>query len=183
MTDGDPRPECTHLHDLLHDETMDQEDLMERLKALSGITDCIVDGLAATAADENWCDFELYLWPASSHPSRDLTPVLLDVLRRRDEMAPNEGIVDLLIDVADPAAADALRDMLWWNPEWDEGHWIAIKALYALGNLPGTEADIRGAAETGPDDVRETAERILAYMATERLANKATEGPALWNGQ
>jgi hypothetical protein len=154
---------CAELRQLLYDDSRDHDETMERLKSLSGITDCIVQGLEEKAAEGDWSGFGRYLWAAFSHPSRELTPVLVAALSRKDDNAPNEGMVDLLITIADPAAFDVLRQMLWWNPEWDDAHAIAVKAVYALGELPSTEAVIREAAEKGAEEVREVAARVLEY--------------------
>jgi hypothetical protein len=161
------RAECDELRRLLDEPPMEvygvnREVFGERLAALPGVDVCIVAGLRGAAAADDWDSFGRYLWAAYLRPSWEMTPVLVDVLRRRDETAPNEGIVDLLIDVADPAAFDALREMLWWNPEWDEAHAIAVKAAYALAELPGAGPVLREAAERGPDEVRDAATTILA---------------------
>ena len=67
------------------------------------------------ADESDWYGFDRYLWAAYQHPSEDMT------------LARNEGTVDLLIDVADPAAAGVLRQMVWWNPEGDDTEWADRK--------------------------------------------------------
>jgi len=161
-------PVCETLRRLLHDDSLDHHAMLAVVRSLPGVAGCVADGLAAAAAGGDWHDFGRYLWAAYAHPSRDLTPVLVGVLRRRDEEAPNEAVVDLLIDIKDPAAFAVLSDMLWWHPEFDDADAIAVKAVYALAELPGGEEVIRGAAETGPEEVRLVARTVLEHLAEER---------------
>ena len=157
------RSACEELRMLLHDHSIDQSDRLSRVRSMTGVEQCVVDGLIEAAAGDDWMTFGRYLWAAYARPSRDLTPVLVDVLRRRDEEAPNEAVVDLLIDVKDSAAFDVLSDMLWWHPAFDDADAIAVKAVYALAELPGSEDVIRAAAETGPEDVRLVARDVLHH--------------------
>ncbi len=43
-------------------------------------------------------------------------------------------------------------------------------AVYALPQLPGGEGVIRGAAETGPEQVRPVTRTVLEHLARERRA-------------
>ena len=163
-------PVCEDLRRLLRDDSLDHGAMLATVRSLSGVEGCVAAGLAGAAAGDDWLDFGRYLWAAYAHPSRDYTPVLVDVLRRRDEKAPNEAVVDLLIDVKDAAAFDVLSDMLWWHPEFDDADAIAVKAVYALADLPGGEEAVRGAAETGPEQVRLVARTVLEHLVRERRA-------------
>ncbi len=169
-------PVCETLRGLLHDDSLDQDARRAVVRSLPGVVGCVAGGLADAAARDDWLEFGRCLWAAYAHPSRDFTPTLIDVLRRKDGNAPNEAIVDLLIDVKDPAAFDVLRDMLWWHPEFDDADAIAVKAVYALAELPGGEEAVRGAAETGPEEVRPIARTVLEHLSAEGRAAGHPDG-------
>ncbi|MDG4822017.1 hypothetical protein O7635_09135 [Asanoa sp. WMMD1127] len=150
-------------HPPLADAGIDHDVLRERLDAISGIDVCILEGLRRAGVEGDWRNYEAYLWAAFLRPRPDMTPVLIEALRRRDERAPNEDILDLLTILEDAEAFDVLKQTLAWDPEWDEAHAIGVKAVYALGGIPQAEPVLREAAASGRLEVREAAKAVLEH--------------------
>ena len=90
---------------------------------------CIAKGLALSHEAGEWLEFENYVLAAFRYPSDAMTSVLCEVLRQRVEDINNENIVDVLAEIADPAAVGVLEDTIHWQPSWDEFHWLAVKAV------------------------------------------------------
>lgn len=157
------RDACRELEYLLYHPPMDDDDLYDAIRAFDDVTDCVVAGLRQKAGEGDWSGFGRYLWAAFGHPAPEMTPVLIDALARRESSVPNEDIVELLRDLADPRAFEVLRETLWWNPDWDEAHAIAVKCVYALARLSIAEDAIRDAAARGSAPVRQAATGVLAY--------------------
>ncbi len=139
---------------------------LDRLDELRGIEPCLTDGLARSAAAEDWLRFEQYLIAAARFPDRSMTPVLCEVLSRRLDTLDNEAIVEALEAIADPAAVDCLERAIWWRPSWDEFGNLAVKSVWALAAIGTPEARevLRDAAATGPAAVREAARHELDLM-------------------
>lgn len=157
------RDACRELEYLLYHPPTDDDDLYDAVRAFKDVTDCVVAGLRQKAEEEDWSGFGRYMWAGFAHPSPEMTPVLIDALALRESAVPNEDVVDLLRDLADPRAFEVLRETLWWNPEWDEAQAIAVKCVYALARLAIAEDTIRDAAERGSAQVRDAARGVLEY--------------------
>ena len=127
--------------------------MREWLQTLSGIEDCVAEGLLRTWQCEDWSAFELYALAAFHHPSRAYTPVLCQALARRTDDLNNEDLVDTLAEIADPDAVDCLREVLRWDPPWDEFGQLARKAVWALSAIGTPEAI--AALNEAADDERE----------------------------
>ena len=69
---------CIELEQGLRDPrwTGNPDGLMTWLRGLTGVEDCIADGLRQTSASGDWLGFELYVLAAYRHPSRAFTPEL-----------------------------------------------------------------------------------------------------------
>jgi PBS lyase HEAT-like repeat-containing protein len=146
---------------------MDRALLLTRLDALTGMDDCIQEGLVHSALTEDWLWFERYVLAASRHPSRAMVPVLCQVLSRRIDEVNSEDIVEVLSEIGDPDSVDCLRDTLLWQPGWDEFHGLAIKCVWALAAIGSAEAvgALRDAAGVGPEEIRDAAVRALSRLA------------------
>jgi hypothetical protein len=133
------------------------------LDDVSDVEECIADGLLRAAEAEDWSTFERYLLAAHQRPSRTYTSVLCRVLREQRDDINNEDIVDVIAEIGDPSAIGCLEEALWWQPPWDEYRNLAVKSVWALGAIGTPEAIevLRGAASSGPEDVREAAAREL----------------------
>ena len=107
--------------------------------------------------------FERYASAAFYHPSHAYTPALCEVLARRNDDVNNEDLVDTLAEIADPRSVDCLREMLRWDPPWDEFGQLARKAVWALRAIDTPEAltVIREAADDEREKPREAAVREL----------------------
>lgn len=93
-----------------------------------------------------------------------LEPLL--ALAWADWHVKHEDVVTELRKLRSPAAVDALYHASWWVPEYlefDENRALAIKAVRALGAIPGEEAEeaLRRLLEVETEIVREQASREL----------------------
>jgi hypothetical protein len=93
-----------------------------------------------------------------------LEPLLL--LSSADWHQRHEDVVTALQDLHTPAAIPAFVHATSWIPaylDFDESRALARKAIHALGETPGAEAERALAELTGSDDeiLRETARRVL----------------------
>jgi HEAT repeat protein len=124
---------------------------------------CVAQGLRQTQQSEDWPMFERYARAAFYHPSPAYTPALCEVLARRNDDVNNEDLVDTLAEIADPASVDCLREMLHWDPPWDEFGQLARKAVWALRAIDTPEAltALREAAHDEREKPREAAVREL----------------------
>lgn len=157
------RQPCQRVEDLLNRDDLEIDELYAELARLTGVEDCVVAGLQRAFDARDWAAFERYLWAGFKHPSPALRPVLLAALACRDAAVPHEDVVELLMHVPDPEAVPVLEAALWWYPEWDEFHALAVKCVWALAEIgdPSAVRVLRAAAQVGPAVVRETAGRAL----------------------
>lgn len=134
-----------------------------RLDNLDGPERCIASGLASTSTARQWHAFERYVLAAFRYPSNAMASVLCEVLGQRLEDINNEDVVDVLAEIADPAAVGVLEDTIHWQPSWDEFHWLAVKAVWALARIGTLEAlqVLRDTASIGPVEVRDAATNKL----------------------
>ena len=133
--------------------------LMAWLGELTGVEDCIAHGLRHASATGDWLGFELYVLAAYRHPSRAFTQELCEVLDRQVPELNSEDIVDVLGEIADPAAVGCLERTLWWQPPWDEYRQLARKCVWALAAIGTTDAMrvLREAASSEDAPIREAA--------------------------
>ncbi|GAA1330054.1 hypothetical protein GCM10009660_01960 [Catellatospora bangladeshensis] len=110
----------------------------------------------------------MYLWAAFHHPTPSMTPVLCGALRLKSRSVPNEDALQVLAEIKDPASLTCLREVLYWQPEWDEFDHIGVKALWAVDAVGTVEARrlVAEAAELGSDAVRDWARRKLSQHPT-----------------
>jgi hypothetical protein len=129
----------------------------ERLDALTDVARCTTEGLARSAAAQDWLAFEQYVRAAARDPDRSMTSILCEMLQQRRDDIDNESIVEALEAIADPASVPCLTTALFWEPPWDDFHGLAVKTVWALSTIATSEAQdlLRGVAATGPAEVRE----------------------------
>ena len=150
---------CAELDEQLRAWPDHRQGMREWLQSVSGIEDCIAEGLLRTRRSEDWSMFERYALAAFHHPSRAYTEVVCEVLARRDDDVNNEDLVDTLAEIADPQSVDCLREAWRWDPPWDEFGQLARKAVWALAAIgtPEAMAVVREAADDERDKPREAA--------------------------
>lgn len=154
---------CEELRDLLADEGLPHPERMRRVRALTGVEGCVTQALSDALVSQDWDAFEMYLWAAFHHPAPSMTPVLCEALRLRSRSVPNEDALQVLVEIKDPASLDCLREVLYWQPEWDEFDQVGVKALWAVDAVGTAEARqlVAEAAERGSEAVRDWARRKL----------------------
>jgi HEAT repeat protein len=156
---------CAEFEERLRDPRWagDPDGLMAWLRDLTGVEDCIAEELRGSSARGDWLTFERYLLAAHCHPSRAFTGELCDVLGRHLDDVNNEDIVDVLAEIADPAAVGCLEKALLWQPRWDEYRHLAVKCVWALAAIgtPDAIRVLREAASVEAAPVREAAARKL----------------------
>nr|BFF03465.1 hypothetical protein GCM10020241_51400 [Streptoalloteichus tenebrarius] len=154
---------CEELESVLLDPRLEHGERMARLRGLSGVDECVRDGLQRALSAQDWDTFELYLLAAYEHPGRALTDVLCEALRLRSRNVPNEDVIQVLAEIADPDSLPCLRETLHWEPEWDEFHQIAVKCVWAVSAIKSPEATsvLVEAAEQGPSAVADWARSKL----------------------
>lgn len=160
---------CSDLEQGLRDPrwTGDPDGRMAWLGGLTGVEDCNAEGLRQASASGDWLAFELYVLAAFRHPSRAYTPELCEVLGRQIYEVNSEDIVDVLGEIADPAAVGCLEEALRWEPPWDEHRQLAVKCVWALGAIGTSDAVrvLREAASTEDAPIREAAARMLGLTS------------------
>ncbi len=87
---------------------------------------------------------------------------LLAQLATADWHHKHEDVVSALGQLRSPVAVDALYHAAWWIPDYldyDESRALAIKAIWALGGTPGSEAEqaLKQLASAESEIVREAA--------------------------
>lgn len=103
--------ECARLQSIFAQRLL-PSDWRAQIDALTGIEDCIRDGLTRSRDSEDWALFEHYVLTVTRHPSRSATPVLCEVLTRRSDQVNNDDIVFVLDAIADPDSVGALVDAM-----------------------------------------------------------------------
>ncbi|HWM01300.1 MAG TPA: HEAT repeat domain-containing protein [Actinophytocola sp.] len=156
---------CEQLKSILEnsDFLTQQHDSYAAIDSLENVAPCIAVGLAEASIDKDWSKFERYTLAASRHPDRSYTAPLCEVLQQQLSVVNNDDIVTALGEIRDPDSAPVLVQTLWWQPDWDEFHQLALKCVWALGQI-GTEesrAALRDAADVGPDAIRQEAATVL----------------------
>lgn len=154
---------CAELDEILHDDSLSPSARMVSLGALVNVEDCIELRLRNAVAGGDWDEFELYLLAAYKHPSSKLTTSLCAALDQRDRRVPYEDALEVLAEVADPAAIETLAGLLRWMPEWDEYHSIAVKTVWAIAAIdtPAANGLLAEAAEDSREVVRDWAKGKL----------------------
>jgi hypothetical protein len=140
--------------------------LFAQIDQLPDITECVRTQLVDASNKADWGRFERYVLAAWRRPARSLAQPLCDVLGRHSDEVNNEDIVEALGEIRDPGSVHCLVDALWWQPEWDEFHGLAIKCIRALANIATSHAReaLQHAAAAGPEEVGSEARRLLAKM-------------------
>jgi HEAT repeat protein len=157
---------CEDLERVLFDAELTRSECIVAIAGLVDVEECIAEGLSSTAADGAWGRFERWLLAAYEQPSRALTPMLCEVLARRMPEVNNEDLVEVLGEIGDPRAVDAIEDALLWEPDWDEFHALGVKCVWALGAIATPEARsmLEDAASVGPEEVRSAAQLELQRL-------------------
>lgn len=99
----------------------------------------------------------------------DHLSALID-LSSADWHQSHENVALLLDKLRTPAAIDALRNMAQWIPDyldWDENRALARNAIWAIGKIPGPEAEAALKQLLASDD------EIVRDGASEQLERRA----------
>lgn len=131
---------CRELDALLRNRELRLLERLGMVEKLDGVEQCIVGGLRATLAAQDWFGFEMYVLAAQLKPDPAMVPVLADALLRKDSRLFPEEVVTALDGIADARAVPALREMVHWRPAWDEYHALAVKAVNALAGVDDEQA-------------------------------------------
>lgn len=140
----------------------------ERLRWIEGLTGvecCIAAGVRHALDARDWRMFDRYVLAAYRQPARAYTDTLCEALQLRTSKLNNDDVLWALDAIRDPASIDCLREVLSWEPDWDEFRWLAIKAIGALAAIGTAEAlaVVREATGSSSPAVSEEAERALAH--------------------
>jgi hypothetical protein len=157
--------DCRELHERLSDPWWREHrsSRMDWLRSVTGVEECIAGGLRESWTSEDWTMFYRYVLAANFHPSRSQTAVLCEALRLRSDEIAYEDVVTALDAIRDPDSVQCLREILSWEPDYDEARWIALKALSALAAIGTPEAlsALRGALDDPSEVVRDAAAQAL----------------------
>jgi hypothetical protein len=141
--------------------------LRDRLGEAEGVEDCVSRGLRQALDDRDWDMFESYVFAGLQFPSPDHVEPLCTALLLQDDNAPNDDVVELLFDLADPRSISCLEETLRWEPDWDEYRHLAVKAILALANIgtPHAIEVLRDVSSVGPARLREVASSQLDRLS------------------
>src|SRR5215470_371834 len=163
------RDVCRELHSGLRDRKWAgrHEELLICLDGLTGVQQCIRNGLQQSFDAEDWGMFERYVLAAYRKPSQSYTATLCAALRRRVKNLNNEDVAEALGAIADPAAVGCLEEALDWAPPWDEFRQLGVKCIWALSSINNKEArDALGRAVKSNESpvIREAAAKELELL-------------------
>ena len=114
---------------LMSSHYLDQEyDTYAAIDSLDNVQGCIATGLTAASTSMDWSMFERYALVASRHPDRSYALPLCEVLQQQLSVN-NDDIVIALGEIRDPASVPIIVQTLWWQPDWDEFHQLALNCI------------------------------------------------------
>ena len=118
--------------------------LLEDLKQELGRSDYepyeVVEGLTRIFENKLWFDSEFYILAAQRKPRNEYVDILCRILELGDANAPNENIIELLIDLEDERSVAALKKAIGYRFDVDPGLQIPKKALEGLCAIGTKEA-------------------------------------------
>jgi hypothetical protein len=154
------------LKQLIQDEQIEQHELLRELALLRDVEGCIEDELRSAVGVEDWDSFEVLVWAALRHPSSAYAPTLEEVLDQHKRDVPNEDLIEVLAELRCESSVDPLKRALYWRPEWDEYHSIAVKAVGALAQIGTASAKsiLEGLPSDRPAVVRDWADGKLSSV-------------------
>lgn len=146
------------------------------VEQLSGAQEHIASGLESSYRARDWGSFEIYVFLASRHPSTLYTTTLCEALNAKSFAYNNDDIVTAFDAAGDPASVACLEEAMWWRPDWDEYHNLAIKCVWALERIVSGEAvtALINAVRLGPATISEAALRGLRTSSPPERQVRAT---------
>jgi hypothetical protein len=125
----------------------------------------ILDALIQIYENRQWKKSYDWLTVAQLHPSNKYSEVLSKILNLQDENAPNEAIVDLLIDLKEPRCFYAVKNILSAN-FISQDEQLLIKILELLSEIGGDEAIslLQKFSKSPSITIREEANLLLEEM-------------------
>jgi hypothetical protein len=101
----------------------------------------VARAMRAELSCEHWMNLQLLVGAAFQCPSSEMTAVLCDLLVNAQAVSVHEDVVDLLGDIADPAAVETLRQVVVVEKSGDDmAHHFNRKCVQALGLIGTPEA-------------------------------------------
>ena len=125
--------------------------------------DEVICGLDSLRQRKEWAEGEAWLVMATAVLDSKLVKPLCDILDLEDPSAPNENIVELLIDLKSPESVLSLSKATAVRYEFDPNLQIPIKAMEALCEVGTTDAleHVESIKTSGDDILSEEAEILL----------------------
>lgn len=155
--------DCAALEQVIEDALRGGSGVLARMQELTGVEECVLQGLRDSSAAADWGRFHLYVSAAVMHPSASYVPVLGEVLGGRVFGPSYEDVATALGETRDDSAVPYLVDAVAWESEWDAFRGIAVKAVWALGWIgsPAALAALRAAAEDPDEEISRNARAEL----------------------
>ncbi|GGK05310.1 hypothetical protein GCM10010123_38980 [Pilimelia anulata] len=143
---------------------MEQNELLNQISSLRDVESCISEELAKAVDGRDWDSLEVLLWAAICHPCEAYAPVLERMLHRREPGVPVEDLIEVLGEIGSETSVVHLERAMYWRPEWDEFHSVAVKCIGALAAIGNESAKVvvETVSSTAPEVVRDWAAAKLA---------------------
>jgi len=125
----------------------------------------ILNALIKIYENRQWEDAYSWLIVAQLHPSEKYSEVICNILNLKDENAPNEAIVELLIDLKEQRCVYSLKNLI--SADFiTQDEQLILKILEALSEIGGDEAIsvLKNFSKSLSRTIREEADLLLDDM-------------------
>lgn len=148
---------------LWRDGEVDYHAALHEIVAMDDAASKIKQQLELAKASNDWDSPQLLVVAALDFNDRRMVPVLTEILDALNEGMTNEDVVELLGDIGDERAVPALGRALKAEFDFDEFHWLNVKAIWSLERI-GTKSAIdviRKSVDSPFQEVRRAARDVL----------------------
>lgn len=160
---------------LWRDGRIDYHAALHEIVSMDDAASKIKRQLELARASNDWDCPQLLVVAALDFCDRRMVPVLAEILGALNERMTNEDVVELLGDIGDERAVPALSRALDAEFDFDEFHWLNVKAIWALESIgtKGAIEVIEKSVDSPFEEVRRAARDVL-----DRMRHKG-KGPTL----
>lgn len=141
-------------------------DFRSCLKGARYTDEDLVEALSDCIALQDWKKATVVIWLMQETPSRLFTPLLCELLERREDDDYLEAIADALIDIRDENSVASILKSLNYYIHGDPDCHFNRKLLAALSKI-GTPVALQGikqALDSEEEIIRREAQRLLQYI-------------------
>lgn len=148
---------------LWREDQLSFHESLQQIVAVENPEERIKESLERAKASDDWDSLALLVVAALDFQDKRMVPVLTEILVALNARMNNEDVVELLGDIGDERAVPALSRALEAEFDFDEFHWLNVKAIWALERI-GTESAIeviKRSVDSPFQEVRRAARDVL----------------------